>query len=140
MSTPDDFRFIPPRRCWFAFRGQIDAEKVRDLMAQVAAAVRDEPFFHLTIDMTEFDRDTVASRRAGADAMRELAPRTVAVISNSWAKRVLAKLVFKGTEIIGGKERRQYSGFFSDEPSADAWHESMIPTLEAAAERLGTNR
>lgn len=140
MAEQGQFKFTPPRRCWFKFEGDVDTEQVQRLLGQVAVAIEDQPYFYLTIDMSHFAKDTIASRRRGAEIMRSLPPRAVAVVSADWGNRVVAKLVFKGTELLAGKHRRQFSEFFADQAAADAWLESMTPTLEQAAERLGTNK
>jgi hypothetical protein len=140
MAEPGLFRFAPPRSCWFRFQGEVDADQVQRLLDQVANSIRDEPYFYLTIDMSEFIKDSIAARRRGADIMNILPPRAVAVVAADWGKRVVAKLVFKGSELLAGKHRRQFSEFFPTQEEADAWLESMTPTLEQAAERLGTLR
>jgi hypothetical protein len=139
MSEPGLFKFTPPRHCWFRFQGEVDEHQVRRLLDQIADAVAGLPYFYLTIDMSEFVKDTIAARRAGAEIMRTLPPRAVAVVTADWSKRVVAKLVFKGSELLAGKHRRQFSEFFADEATANAWLDSMTETLEQAARRLAAN-
>lgn len=140
MTEPGLFKFTPPRSCWFRFQGEVDEQQVRRLLEQVATAIHDEPYFFLTIDMSEFVKDTIAARREGAEIMRTLPPRAVAVLTGDWSKRVVAKLVFKGTELLAGKHRRQFSEFFADEVAAREWLETMRPTLELAAQRLASSQ
>ncbi len=138
MTEPGLFKFTPPRTCWFQFQGDVDEHQVRRLLGLVSEAIQDEPYFYLFIDMSQFSKDTIAARRCGAEIMRTLPPRAVAVLTADWSKRVVAKLVFKGTELLAGKHRRQFSEFFADQASAEAWLASMTDTLELAAKRLAS--
>jgi hypothetical protein len=135
MTEPGLFKFTPPRTCWFRYQGEVDEHQVRRLFNQIKDAVGNQPFFYLTVDMTEFVKDTIASRRAGADIMATLPPRATAVVTPDWSKRVVAKLVFKGSELLAGKDR-QWSAFFSDQEAANKWLATMTETLEQAAKRL----
>lgn len=140
MTEPGLFKFTPPRTVWFRFQGEVDEHQVRRLLTQIREAIGDQPYFYLIIDMTEFVKDTIASRRAGAEIMGTLPPRATAVVTPDWSKRVVAKLVFKGSELLAGKHRRQWSEFFSDQETANAWLATMTETLEQAAQRLASGK
>jgi hypothetical protein len=129
------FQFNPPNHATFWLQDKIEQAQVERLFAQLGAAVRDQPYFFLTIDLKDFKGDTPEARRYSSDRFKELPPRAAAIIADSFVQRTMAKLLFTAIELLAG-ERRQFTKIMKREDPIEPWFESMIPTLEAAARDL----
>lgn len=135
MTELGKFQFTPPNRATFWLQEKIELPQVERLFAQLGDAVGDEPYFFLTIDLKDFKGDTPEARRYSSDRFKDLPPRAVAIIADSFVQRTMAKLLFTAIELLAG-DRRQFTKILKREEAIDPWFESMIPTLETAAREL----
>jgi hypothetical protein len=133
MTEPGKFQFTPPNHAAFWLQGKIEQPQVERLFAQLTAAVSGQPYFFLTIDLVDFKGDTPEARRYSSDRFRELPPRAAAIIADSFMQRTMAKVLFTAIELLAG-ERRQFTKIMKREDPIEPWFQSMIPTLEAAAQ------
>ncbi len=122
------FQFFPPAHVCFKFVGKVDIDQARLRLDRLAELVKDQRYFHLTVDMSDFDGTTPDARRYSAETLKRLPVRSIGIVGGAFAQRTMAKLVLKAAEMLSG-ERRQFSKFFKDLEGATDWHESMIPTL-----------
>lgn len=135
MTEPGKFQFTPPNHATFWLQGKIERPQVEKLFDQLTEAVGDQPYFFLTIDLQDFKGDTPEARRYSSDRFKELPPRAVAIIADSFVQRTMAKVLFTAIELLAG-DRRQYTKILKREEPIQPWFESMIPTLEAAGREL----
>lgn len=135
MSELGKFQFTPPNHATFWLEGKIELSQVERLFAQLRAAVRDLPYFFLTIDLQSFKGDTPEARRYSSDQFKDLPPRAVAIIADSFVQRTMAKVLFTAIELLAG-DRRQFTKILKREDPIQPWFDSMIPTLETAAREL----
>ena len=135
MTELGKFQFNPPNHATFWLQGKIEQPQVERLFSQLAEAMAGQPYFFLTIDLVDFKGDTPEARRHSSDRFKELPPRAVAIIADSFVQRTMAKLLFTAIELLAG-DRRQYTKILKREDPIEPWFESMIPTLEAAAREL----
>ncbi len=120
----------------FWLQGKIEQSQVERLFDQLAEVVHDLPYFFLVIDLADFKGDTPEARRHSSDRFKELPPRAVAIIADSFVQRTMAKVLFTAIELLSG-DRRQYTKILKREDPIQPWFESMIPTLEASSRELG---
>jgi hypothetical protein len=135
VTEPGKFQFTPPNHATFWLQDKIEQAQVEKLFGQLGEVVRDQPYFFLTIDLKDFKGDTPEARRYSSDRFKELPPRAVAIIADSFVQRTMAKVLFTAIELLSG-DRRQYTKILKREDPIEPWFESMIPTLEAAARDL----
>ena len=135
MDRFGDFEFTPPRHVWYRSASHLGMEETSLFLGRTAEVVGDQPFFFLTIDLTEFKGDTPESRRYASEMFRKLPPRAVAIIADKFVQRNLAKLLFKAISILPGGWR-QHTAFFKTGDPIEPWFQSMIGKLEVAAERI----
>lgn len=135
MTELGKFQFTPPNHAMFWLQGKIELPQVEKLFGQLGEAMAGQPYFFLTIDLVDFKGDTPEARRYSSDRFKELPPRAVAIIADSFVQRTMAKLLFTAIELLAG-DRRQYTKILKREDPIEPWFESMIPTLEASAREL----
>lgn len=135
MTELGKFQFTPPNHATFWLQGKIEQSQVERLFGELAAEVSGLPYFFLTIDLVDFKGDTPEARRYSSDRFKELPPRAVAIIADSFVQRTMAKVLFTAIELLAG-DRRQYTKILKREEPIQPWFESMIPTLEASAREL----
>lgn len=135
MTEPGKFQFTPPNHAKFWLQGKIELPQVERLFSELAAEVAGLPYFFLTIDLADFKGDTPEARRHSSDRFKELPPRAVAIIADSFVQRTMAKVLFTAIELLSG-DRRQFTKILKREEPIEPWFESMIPTLEESARVL----
>lgn len=134
MDHPGEFKFTPPRHVWYRSADHLGMEETTAFLGRTAEVVGDQPYFFLTIDLTEFKGDTPESRRYASEMFRKLPPRAVAIIADKFVQRNLAKLLFTAISILPGGWR-QHTAFFKSGEDVEPWFQSTVAKLEAAAER-----
>lgn len=113
------FEFVEPCTGRIRLVGKVEAEDLRFLFDQLEEHIRGQPYFLLEVDMSDIDSTTPEARRLAAERLGRWQRHALAVVTSSFAGRMIAKLVLTANDMLNGG--RTKSGFFKDLDGARQW-------------------
>jgi hypothetical protein len=115
----DDLECIEPNLVSMRLRGVVDHETLSAFFDEFEPFVVEKPFFVIEVDMREIKSATPEARRVAAERLARLPKFSIAVITEGFAQRMIAKLVLTAHEMLN--RGHSSTGFFTDSASARAW-------------------
>ncbi|MEM9453238.1 MAG: STAS/SEC14 domain-containing protein [Myxococcota bacterium] len=122
MGAPQttDFEVLGPRFIHLGLHGKFTADEATAVFDAIEERVKDEPYFLLEVDMSDVKGASPESRRISAEKLGSLPPRAIAIVSQSFAQRMIAKLVLTAVSLLGDRHKN-VSQYFSTQAEAHEW-------------------
>ena len=122
MGAPQttDFEVLGPRFIYLGLHGKFTADEATAVFDAIEEHVKGEPYFLLEVDMSDVKGASPESRRISAEKLGSLPPRAIAIVSKSFAQRMIAKLVLTAVSLLGDG-KKNVAEYFSTREDAQQW-------------------
>ncbi len=97
--------------------GKVEGEHALAIMDEVEANAGEKAFMLIEADMTGLVGAAPEARRITADRLRRFSQVAVAIVSSSFAQRMIAKLVLTAVGMLGSESDLE-TGYFSNSEDA----------------------
>ncbi|MEM7154784.1 MAG: hypothetical protein AAF799_18180 [Myxococcota bacterium] len=127
-QKPSTIEFVEPCVVELELFGDIDQAELALLIDEFEPKVWKQPFMGLQLGMQQTTSVTPEARRLGAERFSMLPNMFVAVVTESFSQRMIAKLVMTALQLL--KPGHVIAEFFSDPEGARAWLREQVTTHE----------
>jgi hypothetical protein len=126
------FRWEPPDFGYIVYDGYVDGPMVASFSTQSRPILLGKPWIFMLVDVTKLTKITSEGRKLSAQGSKDLNLRGVAIVGASPSMRVIAGLVSRAVEILGGSTNNP-TRFFENEREAHAWIATRRSELQGSA-------
>ena len=119
IEKPSTLEFIEPCIVSLELFGQIEQAELAALIDEFEPMVWDKPFMGLQVGMQHISGASPETRRLGAERLSILPKMFVAIVTDRFAQRMIAKLVMTALQLV--KPGHAITKFFKDPQRARTW-------------------
>ncbi len=127
-NTQSTFEFCSPCTGRIRLVAHVEHDELQRLFDALEANVVGLPYFLLELDMVDIESTAPEARRLTAERLGRWQRHALAVVTGSFAGRMIAKLVLTANERVN--HGRTKSAFFDDLEPARAWLEQCGEDLK----------